>query len=182
MGEENEYEDIPSFRELDIQPIVSPTTNMWIIKEPNEKCEGKPLFKVKYKDAKALYQDLLRFINAIDKRRFNIISKDMYTVHESHQIYDAIVENIITTCDDHDDAELICDLLNKNHSENLIKKHHVHIYRIDAFAELDVEAGTPEEARELAKMMLNNKPYSDIDESDFKDPDTEFIFMTFDKP
>ncbi len=94
-------------------------------------------------------------------------------------IFDRIKNEVICTSDSWTNTVDIIDRL--NHPINEIKKHHVYIYRADALAELDIEAESPQEARKLAKEMLNNKPYSDINESDFKDPDTEFIFMTFDE-
>jgi len=62
-----------------------------------------------------------------------------------------------------------------------MEKYHVHIYRTDALAEVEVEAENELEARQIAHDMLINKPYSDVNETDFKKPDTEFIIMAFEE-
>lgn len=49
-----------------------------------------------------------------------------------------------------------------------MKKHHVHIYLVTGLVELDIEADSEEDARDVAEGMLYNEPYSDINESDFK--------------
>lgn len=60
-----------------------------------------------------------------------------------------------------------------------MKKHHVHIYLVTGLVELDIEADSEEDARDVAEGMLYNEPYSDINESDFKNRDTDYIIMTF---
>jgi hypothetical protein len=62
-----------------------------------------------------------------------------------------------------------------------MKEHEVVIYRTDAMLKVKVEAETAEEARGIAKEMLEigDGVYSDFHEADFEKSDRGFLYVTF---